>query len=268
MMDTEISNSIDIIDESTSQDHASDGPKYRDLESDGQDKKRSNSCFRSRKEILEIKTPFGFTIRGKGKLRAAVQSFAFGALLLGYCAFHIYSSSTGLSSEDEPALRLLGTVVESDDDESEQQLDEIPSLSGNCDKGNNPWWMVTLYIIGILYMFLALAIVCDEFFVPALEEISGPHRMNLSMDVAGKLKSKPLFPFFHSKALSEISSHLEPARLPIEHDRIAHKIPLIYQNECKQDLQVSNILHFLSLLHMIVLNAFFAMVIALLQVQR
>lgn len=38
---------------------------------------------------------------------------------------------------------------------------------------------------GILYMFLALAIVCDEFFVPALEEIASPHHMNLSMDVAG-----------------------------------------------------------------------------------
>jgi sodium/potassium/calcium exchanger 2 len=34
-------------------------------------------------------------------------------------------------------------------------------------------------------MFLALAIVCDEFFVPALEEISSDHHLNLSMDVAG-----------------------------------------------------------------------------------
>ncbi|EEC51499.1 2-phosphoglycolate phosphatase, partial [Phaeodactylum tricornutum CCAP 1055/1] len=39
--------------------------------------------------------------------------------------------------------------------------------------------------IGVLYMFLALAIVCDEFFVPALEEMSSKRRMNLSMDVAG-----------------------------------------------------------------------------------
>jgi len=34
-------------------------------------------------------------------------------------------------------------------------------------------------------MFLALAIVCDEFFVPALEEMASSRRMNLSMDVAG-----------------------------------------------------------------------------------
>jgi sodium/potassium/calcium exchanger 2 len=38
---------------------------------------------------------------------------------------------------------------------------------------------------GILYMFLALAIVCDEFFVSALEVIASEHYMNLSMDVAG-----------------------------------------------------------------------------------
>ena len=30
---------------------------------------------------------------------------------------------------------------------------------------------VALYILGVLYMFIALAIVCDEFFVPALEKI-------------------------------------------------------------------------------------------------
>ena len=30
---------------------------------------------------------------------------------------------------------------------------------------------VVLYILGVMYMFIALAIVCDEFFVPALEKI-------------------------------------------------------------------------------------------------
>ena len=49
----------------------------------------------------------------------------------------------------------------------------------------DPGWMATFYGIGVLYMFLALAIVCDEFFVPALEEMASPRRMNLSMDVAG-----------------------------------------------------------------------------------
>jgi Ca2+/Na+ antiporter len=40
-----------------------------------------------------------------------------------------------------------------------------------------------LYIVGVLYMFLALAIVCDEFFVPALDEMV--ERIGVSDDVAG-----------------------------------------------------------------------------------
>ena len=43
--------------------------------------------------------------------------------------------------------------------------------------------MTILYIIGVLYMFLALAIVCDEYFVPILEIISD--KLGLSDDVAG-----------------------------------------------------------------------------------
>ncbi len=41
------------------------------------------------------------------------------------------------------------------------------------------------YIIGVLYMFLALAIVCDEYFVPALEVMSGEYHLNLTPDIAG-----------------------------------------------------------------------------------
>jgi len=49
----------------------------------------------------------------------------------------------------------------------------------------DPEWTLVLYILGVIYMFLALAIACDEFFVPALEEMSSERRLNLSMDVAG-----------------------------------------------------------------------------------
>jgi len=40
-----------------------------------------------------------------------------------------------------------------------------------------------LHIVGLFYMFLAIAIVCDEFFVPAIEVIV--EALNLSPDVAG-----------------------------------------------------------------------------------
>ena len=42
---------------------------------------------------------------------------------------------------------------------------------------------VIFYIIGVVYMFLALAIVCDEFFVPALDEMVD--KLGISDDVAG-----------------------------------------------------------------------------------
>ncbi len=136
-----------------------------DLESSG--KNRMNT--RKEKEDVVFETPFGVTLRGKNQLRAAVQTMAFGALLMGYGVFHVISSATG-PSEEGSELRLLEEEVEA------------------CANTAGTWWELLLYILGILYTFLALAIVCDEFFVPALEELSGPHRMNLSMDVAGKLQ--------------------------------------------------------------------------------
>ncbi|KAM9366138.1 sodium/potassium/calcium exchanger 1-like [Symphorus nematophorus] len=42
---------------------------------------------------------------------------------------------------------------------------------------------VALHVIGMVYMFVALAIVCDEFFVPALEVIT--NKLEISDDVAG-----------------------------------------------------------------------------------
>ena len=140
---------------------AKDGRQMADLESSG--KKRTS---RKQKEDVVIEAPFGITICGKHQLRAAVQALAFGALVMGSGLFYVISSSAGDGSEG----RLLEEAV------------------AECATTANTWWELLLYILGILYTFLALAIVCDEFFVPALEELSGPHRMNLSMDVAGKLK--------------------------------------------------------------------------------
>lgn len=43
-------------------------------------------------------------------------------------------------------------------------------------------WVV-LHLMGMIYMFVALAIVCDEFFVPGLEVIT--NKLEISEDVAG-----------------------------------------------------------------------------------
>ena len=51
------------------------------------------------------------------------------------------------------------------------------------EKAADPGWLALWYFVGTLYMFLALAIICDEFFVPSLEQIT--LRMQISNDVAG-----------------------------------------------------------------------------------
>eukprot|EP00581_Thalassiosira_minuscula_P007373 CAMPEP_0183703928 /NCGR_PEP_ID=MMETSP0737-20130205/1464_1 /TAXON_ID=385413 /ORGANISM="Thalassiosira miniscula, Strain CCMP1093" /LENGTH=806 /DNA_ID=CAMNT_0025930733 /DNA_START=258 /DNA_END=2675 /DNA_ORIENTATION=- len=77
---------------------------------------------------------------------------------------------------------------------AEQELDPLTSTLTNEPASDpscptvtvaDPAWLAALYAVAMLYMFLALAIVCDEFFVPSLEEISSEHHLNLSMDVAG-----------------------------------------------------------------------------------
>ena len=69
-----------------------------------------------------------------------------------------------------------------------------PSLSaesplydaGVCDSwllSTHPWAAACLLMWGIFYMFWGLAIVCDDYFVTSLEDIS--EALNLSPDVAG-----------------------------------------------------------------------------------
>lgn len=135
---------------------------------------------------VEVETPLG-TLRGKYQLKAACQSAAFVCLIACYGVIHLYQSATGAAPlyaddaaapapEEEYSLRWL----QSANNETEAPVDPCDGLSKA-----DPGWLCAFYAIGVLYMFLALAIACDEFFVPALEEMSSPRRLNLSMDVAG-----------------------------------------------------------------------------------
>lgn len=53
----------------------------------------------------------------------------------------------------------------------------------DCDDDSEPWYYIFAYVAGMMYMFLALAIICDEFFVPALEQIQDC--LGVTPDVAG-----------------------------------------------------------------------------------
>jgi K+-dependent Na+/Ca+ exchanger-like protein len=71
--------------------------------------------------------------------------------------------------------------------EARRRLAEDDDDDGCCDGADktraDPTWTTPFYVAGIVYMFLALAIVCDEYFVPALEEMA--EDMQLSLDMAG-----------------------------------------------------------------------------------
>jgi hypothetical protein len=128
---------------------------------------------------VELVTPLG-TLQGRYQIKAAVQSAAFACLISGYGVFHYFSNNGGEESSSAAAgsdFRLLQAGNGTDDELSDNLCSDL-SIA-------DPSWLCVFYAIGVLYMFLALAIACDEFFVPALEEMSGPHRLDLSMDVAG-----------------------------------------------------------------------------------
>lgn len=149
------------------------------------------------------------TYRHRYKIRALCQSIALVLLVIGYTgyrsfvpdsttaalnasanndgaadwasssAFHTLSSSsntihTGTSSTP-PGATLTSSSSQS----------TLHRILRSCGQKANPAWTSVWWVLLLIYMFLALSIVCDEFFVPALEEMSSERHMNLSMDVAG-----------------------------------------------------------------------------------
>lgn len=106
----------------------------------------------------------------KHRHRLYARCLAFLALL-GTAAI-INTLRTAFAAEDAPApapTRRLLTLTEID----KELLTEEQIRGGG----------VTLHIIGVIYIFLALAIVCDEYFVPALDVLV--EVLDVSPDVAG-----------------------------------------------------------------------------------
>ena len=107
------------------------------------------------------------TPTNKHKLRAVFRSVALLALIA------IFSFLNFVDDNQNPRRRL-------DEDEEHES-----NWNGLFMKKADPLWLLIPHIIGVLYMFLALAIVCDEYFVPALEVMSGEYHLNLTPDIAG-----------------------------------------------------------------------------------
>lgn len=143
--------------------------------------------------------------RRKYHLRAVFQSALFLGLVIGTCFYNTAGGGNWLPQQSSPQLRTRDvsepiTLERYPSFISKDKIIEQPELTTpkrrqrrrrttvpDCDdiEKADPKWTIVWQILGVLYMFLALAIVCDEFFVPALEEMASSRRMDLSMDVAG-----------------------------------------------------------------------------------
>ena len=92
------------------------------------------------------------------------------------------TNATEVLTECMAAIRELGDVEQCEIDYRSNDCPEAPK------KNWVPWSrlaspFVLLHIFGVLVMFLSLSIVCDEYFVPALEVLV--RRWQIDPDIAG-----------------------------------------------------------------------------------
>jgi len=111
--------------------------------------------------------------------RAAVKACALAVVVAGACAANLAAHGAPLARVSDgraPSFAAAAAGAAAGDGRSRRLADE--------DCGEKRGWGVTVgCIIGVLYLFLAIAIICDELFVPALEVIA--EKWELSDDVAG-----------------------------------------------------------------------------------
>lgn len=138
--------------------------------------------------------------RGLRRLRPVrVLGLVLGLVALSAVSFSALSWSSGGPGEPEllhlaPHRTLLFTQPQKDPNASADTPTAMKSTAdGNESAGEYPTDLfnlqarrrgaVVLHAFGMVYMFIALAIVCDEFFVPALTVIT--EKLSISDDVAG-----------------------------------------------------------------------------------
>lgn len=112
----------------------------------------------------------------KHSIRAIFRAILLIGIVIGALA---YGALHEKEDDRTSSMQQISRLIEEADGDitSDDNCDDVSKLDSNA--------LLVPYVAGVVYMFLAIAIVCDEFFVPALEELASENYMNLSMDVAG-----------------------------------------------------------------------------------
>jgi len=114
--------------------------------------------------------------RHKYAIRAGFRVVSFLSLLAVFSVYN-YLQSGDVSS-------LSGRRLSATDSEIYDVSTQHRSLDPFQEKAD-PKILLLPYILVIVYLFLAIAIVCDEFFIPALEVMVDEDHLNVSPDIAG-----------------------------------------------------------------------------------
>jgi len=113
----------------------------------------------------------------RSKSTRVYQTIALLSFLLGSFVVSKILYDGNLSIDVEPSSISRHLLSDDENDELSQYPDDVFT------KSQRQQGAVLLHIIGVTYMFAALAIICDEFFVPSLDVIC--EKLDLQDDVAG-----------------------------------------------------------------------------------
>ena len=110
-------------------------------------------------------------------MRLYIKTAALVLLVGGYTVYNLVTDSLAAT-----ALSRELSILHPDIPNMEEYRRQLTSGTG-CVAPSNPKALAAVYAVGVLYLFIALAIIADDFFCPSLDVLAD--WMNLSPDVSG-----------------------------------------------------------------------------------